>query len=101
MFIATRTMMFKNMSTLYKSIPLLNETIEAWKKRGVEANVLLPTMGGVQARVVMTVRFDDLSNFYAVQQEAALAPEIQALFARFAEVVDGSQTTDQIWKTLT
>ena len=94
-------MMFKNMTTLYKSIPLLNETIDAWKKRGVEANVLLPAMGGLQARVVMTVRFDDLSNFYAVQQEAALAPEIQALFARFAEVVDGSQTTDQIWKALT
>ena len=101
MYTSTRMTRFKTVAAMMAGVPTCVALVEHMKKEyGLDATLLSPAMGGHPARVLFVTRGDDLQKMQDAQDRMTQDPKFRELVGKLGDLVDGSATNDQVWRTV-
>ena len=101
MYTSTRVIRFKNVASMMAGMPICLQILQYWKNTlKQDVSLMTPVLGGHPARVLFVVRSEDIESNLRLSEQANKDKKNLALVAKLSELVDGSATNDQVWKTI-
>ena len=101
MYTWTRTAQFKSIASMMAAMPTCVSIVEHLKSvLDQEVSLMTPVLGGPPARVLFVIKSNDLNKILEGLDRAKLDAKQRELLGMLSEHVDGSATSDQVWKTV-